>query len=164
VEFWRSAPTWLSKLGGATDRRALSGVVAQVEPKQRVVRAAGEPGTLRWLVQQYFDHDAPAMSFAYDDILRRTKDVCVDESPVGSSVSESLAQMAKLAKTIQEGLSLSGMKTSSTSSNRTSCSSCGIPLCWARWGRQPKADPNPKREPKCPTFSGGDAQLGISGS
>jgi hypothetical protein len=46
--------------------------------------------------------DPAALSFRYDEMLKRTKEVCFDESPVGSSVSESLLQMAKLAKTIQE--------------------------------------------------------------
>jgi hypothetical protein len=46
--------------------------------------------------------DPPSLSFPYEDILRRVKEVCTDESPVGSSVAESLAQMAKLAKAVQE--------------------------------------------------------------
>jgi hypothetical protein len=35
-------------------------------------------------------------------MLKRATALCYGESPVGSSVSESLAQMAKLAKTVQE--------------------------------------------------------------
>jgi len=46
--------------------------------------------------------DPAKLSFRYDEMLRRTKDLCVGDSPVGSSVSESLSQMAKLAKTVQE--------------------------------------------------------------
>jgi hypothetical protein len=45
--------------------------------------------------------DPPSLSFRYEDILRRVKEVCTNESPVGSSVAESLAQMAKLAMTVQ---------------------------------------------------------------
>src|SRR5262245_30755935 len=45
--------------------------------------------------------DPSNLSFLYEDILKRAKEVCVGESPAGSSVNESLAQMAKLAKTIQ---------------------------------------------------------------
>ena len=45
--------------------------------------------------------DPPSLSFPYEDILRRVKEVCTNESPVGSSVAESLAQMAKLAMTVQ---------------------------------------------------------------
>lgn len=43
----------------------------------------------------------PKLSYRYDDIFKRAKDVCKDESPIGSSVAESLSQMAKLALTIQ---------------------------------------------------------------
>lgn len=35
-------------------------------------------------------------------MLRRTQEVCIGDSPVGSSVSESLMQMARLAKAIQQ--------------------------------------------------------------
>ena len=33
--------------------------------------------------------------------MRRVRQICADESPVGSSVVESLSQMSKLAKTVQ---------------------------------------------------------------
>lgn len=46
--------------------------------------------------------DPSSLSFRYDEMLKRTHDVCKGDSPVGSSVAESLAQMAKLAKTVQE--------------------------------------------------------------
>ena len=46
--------------------------------------------------------DSPSLSFRYEDILQRVKKVCIDESPVGSSVAESLAQMARLAGTVQD--------------------------------------------------------------
>jgi hypothetical protein len=45
--------------------------------------------------------DPPSLSFRYDDILSRARKVCKEDSPVGSSVSESLSQMAKLASTVQ---------------------------------------------------------------
>jgi hypothetical protein len=45
--------------------------------------------------------DPPSLSFPYEDIMRRVRQVCADESPVGSSVVESLSQMSKLAKTVQ---------------------------------------------------------------
>ena len=45
--------------------------------------------------------DPPSLSFSYEDIMRRVRRVCADESPVGSSVVESLSQMSKLAKTVQ---------------------------------------------------------------
>ena len=46
--------------------------------------------------------DPPNLSFRYEDIMRHVKEVCTGESPVGSSVVESLSQMAKLAKTVQK--------------------------------------------------------------
>ncbi len=45
--------------------------------------------------------DPSRLSFRYEEMLRRSREVCTNDSPVGSSVSESLSQMAKLAKTIQ---------------------------------------------------------------
>jgi hypothetical protein len=46
--------------------------------------------------------DPAALSFRYDEMLKRTKEVANGDGPVGSSVSESLSQMSKLAKTVQE--------------------------------------------------------------
>jgi hypothetical protein len=46
--------------------------------------------------------DPPSLSFPYEDILGRARRVCTGESPVGSSVAESLAQMARLARTVQK--------------------------------------------------------------
>jgi hypothetical protein len=46
--------------------------------------------------------DPSSLSFRYDEMLKRTREVCKGESPVGSSVAESLVQMAKLAKTVQD--------------------------------------------------------------
>ncbi len=46
--------------------------------------------------------DPPRLSFRYEDMLDRTKSVCSGDSPVGSSVNQSLVQMDALAKTVQE--------------------------------------------------------------
>lgn len=46
--------------------------------------------------------DPSSLSFRYDEMLKRAASLCEGESPVGSSVSESLGQMAKLAKTVQD--------------------------------------------------------------
>jgi hypothetical protein len=46
--------------------------------------------------------DPATFSVPYDEMLRRTKQVCIGESPVGSSVSQCLAQMAELAKQVQQ--------------------------------------------------------------
>ena len=45
--------------------------------------------------------DPSRLAFSYEEIMKRVKLVCVDESPVGSSVVESLGQMSNLAKTVQ---------------------------------------------------------------
>lgn len=41
--------------------------------------------------------DPPRLSFQYDEILQRTKEICVNEPPVGSSVTGSCLHMSKLA-------------------------------------------------------------------
>jgi hypothetical protein len=46
--------------------------------------------------------DPSSLSFRYDEMLKRATALCGGESPVGSSVSESLVQMAELSKTVQE--------------------------------------------------------------
>jgi hypothetical protein len=46
--------------------------------------------------------DPSALSFRYDEMLKRVTGVCTKDSPVGSSVAESLQQMAKLAKVVQD--------------------------------------------------------------
>jgi hypothetical protein len=45
--------------------------------------------------------DPAILSFPYDEMLKRTRQICKGDSPVGSSVSESLLQMHKLANAIQ---------------------------------------------------------------
>jgi hypothetical protein len=46
--------------------------------------------------------DPPRLSFPYEEMLKRTRAVSIDESPSGSSVAQALAQMDKLSETIQE--------------------------------------------------------------
>jgi uncharacterized protein len=45
--------------------------------------------------------DPAILSFPYDEMLKRTRQICKGDTPVGSSVSESLLQMHKLANAIQ---------------------------------------------------------------
>ena len=42
--------------------------------------------------------DPPRLSFTYDEILQRTRDICIGEAPVGSSVTGSCLHMSKLAQ------------------------------------------------------------------
>ena len=46
--------------------------------------------------------DPPRLSFPYDEMVRRTRALSKKETPVGSSVAQSLMQMEKLAGTVQE--------------------------------------------------------------
>ena len=46
--------------------------------------------------------DPPRLSFRYDEILTRTSAQCEGDAPVGSSVAQALAQMEKLAGSVQE--------------------------------------------------------------
>lgn len=45
-------------------------------------------------------HDPPTQTFRYDQVLSRVKAVCREDSPVGSSISESLRQMQVLTKKV----------------------------------------------------------------
>jgi hypothetical protein len=77
-------------------------------PKQRGIERKqfnftdGTRGDVYRCVLLAMKADPSSLSFSYEEILRRVRDVCTDESPVGSSVAESLSQMAKLAKTVRE--------------------------------------------------------------
>lgn len=46
--------------------------------------------------------DPSSLAFNYGDMIERTKKICRGDSPVGSSVVESLAQMAKIANLVQQ--------------------------------------------------------------
>ena len=46
--------------------------------------------------------DPPRLSFRYDEMLKRTEAVSIDDSPTGSSVAQALMQMDKRAAAIQE--------------------------------------------------------------
>lgn len=45
--------------------------------------------------------DPSRLSFPYEEMLKRTQDVCSEDSPTGSSVAQALVQMADLAGTVQ---------------------------------------------------------------
>jgi len=77
-------------------------------PRQRGVErkefslADGSKGDVYRCVLLAIKADPPRLSFTYDDILQRIKGVSVGESPVGSSVAQSLAQMDQIAEAIQD--------------------------------------------------------------
>jgi hypothetical protein len=45
--------------------------------------------------------DPSRLSFPYEEMLKRTQDVCNEDSPTGSSVAQALVQMSELAGTVQ---------------------------------------------------------------
>jgi hypothetical protein len=62
----------------------------------------GSSGDVYRCVLLAMSTDPSSLSFRYDEMLKRTATVCRGDSPVGSSVAESLQQMAKLARTVQD--------------------------------------------------------------
>jgi hypothetical protein len=97
----------LERTSTSTDFSTLLSVL-HAGPKQRGTERKqfefndGSKGDVYRCVLLALRDDPSSLSFRYDEMLRRTVKVCDGDSPVGSSVSESLAQMAKLAKTVQE--------------------------------------------------------------
>lgn len=76
-------------------RRAFTGAASQIAPKQRIVRAAGEVGTVRWLVERYLESDSFASLDPRTRYVRRRilDDVCVepvhptdDLTPIGAGL------------------------------------------------------------------------------
>lgn len=45
--------------------------------------------------------DPPSLAFSYDDIYQRTRAVCSDEAPAGSSVASALEQLPQLAEDLE---------------------------------------------------------------
>lgn len=62
----------------------------------------GSKGDVYRCVLLAIKSDPPQLAFTYDAMLKRVASVCEDESPSGSSVSQALEQMDKLAKMVQE--------------------------------------------------------------
>jgi hypothetical protein len=97
----------LERTSTSTDFSTLLSVL-HAGPKQRGTERKqfkfvdGSSGDVYRCVLLAIKSDPASLSFRYDEMLKRTIGVCSGESPVGSSVSESLGQMAKLARTVQE--------------------------------------------------------------
>jgi hypothetical protein len=58
----------------------------------------GSIGDVYRVVLKAVAADPPQLSFQYDELLRRTREVCVDESPIGSSVTSTCVQMSALSQ------------------------------------------------------------------
>ncbi len=59
--------------------------------------ADGSEGDVYRAVLRAIAGNPPRLSFPYDELLQRTINVCVGESPVGSSVTGTCIHMSKLA-------------------------------------------------------------------
>ena len=57
----------------------------------------GSDGDVYRVVLRALADDPPKLSYPYEELLERTAKVCVGDSPVGSSVTGTCSQMAKLA-------------------------------------------------------------------
>ena len=57
----------------------------------------GSEGDVYRVVLRAIAADPPRLSFPYEELLRRTANVCVGEPPVGSSVTGTCLHMSKLA-------------------------------------------------------------------
>lgn len=65
----------------------------------------GSSGDVYRAVLLAMREDPAALSFSYDDIQLRTKQVCIGDTPVGSSVTSALEQMHLIAEEVQPGTS-----------------------------------------------------------
>lgn len=91
----------------ATDFSSLLAVLHS-GPKQRGLERKvyefvdGTKGDVYRCILLAIKADPSGLSFRYDEMTKRTVGVCLGQSPVGSSVSECLSQMNRLAKTVQD--------------------------------------------------------------
>jgi hypothetical protein len=58
----------------------------------------GTEGDVYRVVLKALAHDPPRLSFPYEELLRRTAEVCSGESPVGSSVTGTCLHMSRIAE------------------------------------------------------------------
>lgn len=97
----------LERTSMQTDFSSMTAVL-QAGPRQRgmerkeFVFTDGSQGDVYRCLLLAMRADPPRLSFSYGEMLARTADVCVGDSPVGSSVSTSLRLMGTLAGTVQE--------------------------------------------------------------
>jgi hypothetical protein len=95
---------------GTSTLTDFSSMIAQLHsgPRQRGVDRKeyqfndGTKGDVYRCVLLGMRADPPQLAFKYDDMLKRTTEVCLGDSPVGSSVNQALVQMDKIAKVFQE--------------------------------------------------------------
>lgn len=93
----------MEQTSASTDFRSLAAVLDAGAPTRGTERKTykfhdGTSGDVYRAVLKAVASDPPQLSLTYDDLLKRTQQVCDGESPVGSSVSGTCAIMSKLAK------------------------------------------------------------------
>lgn len=87
----------------ATDFRSLFDVLdcgPKLRGKERKIYKFGDgsSGDVYRCVLKAIAANPPALSFDYDSLVARTKTICLDEFPTGSSLTGSCGQMVKLAQ------------------------------------------------------------------
>lgn len=86
-----------------TDYRSLVDVLDQGPPTRGTERkeyrfSGGTSGDVYRCILKALALDPPALSFPYQALTKRTRDVCAGDSPAGSSIFTSCEHMARLAK------------------------------------------------------------------
>jgi hypothetical protein len=59
-------------------------------------------GDVYRVILSAISQDPPSLSFTYDQLLSRVSDVCIDDKPVGSSITQALGQMEALSKNLSK--------------------------------------------------------------
>jgi hypothetical protein len=65
----------------------------------------GSKGDVYRAILLAIKNDPATLSFSYDDILQRVKNVCAGEAPVGSSITSALEQMRIIGEEVAPGAS-----------------------------------------------------------
>ncbi|MFL6210564.1 MAG: hypothetical protein ACJ74W_17040 [Pyrinomonadaceae bacterium] len=91
------------RVAAATDFRSLVDVLDSGPKKRGTERNTykfnnGIEGDVYRCVLTAIASDPPRLSLTYDEILQRTRNICIGDAPVGSSVSGSCLHMSKLAE------------------------------------------------------------------
>ena len=91
------------RISATTDFRALVQVI-DAGPKTRGVERKtfkftdGSEGDAYRSILKALASDPPILTFTYDELVQRVRNVCADDTPTGYSIAVGCAQMAKLAE------------------------------------------------------------------
>lgn len=70
-------------------------------PRNQFKFKDGSTGDVYRCILLALKNDPPSLAFSYDDVYQRTRAVCLDEAPSGSSVASALEQMPQLAQDLE---------------------------------------------------------------